>query len=264
MSLDNEKEIHQFHNRLQELADRSYSNSCYTFTEFCGLPELSEYYKLQNNLQFAGTKIFGGYEDAERVIIRFGNPDDLGYEQDFPISCLKVSPLIAKFSDNLTHRDFLGALMNQGMRRSTIGDIKVCDNSAYIFCMENIADYIIEHLDKIKHTSVKCTLINIYDQAMYEQVLAELDSEIPDSKTIQVMSMRADAVISKVYNLSRNDSLNLFKAQKVYINGRLAENNAQQVKLSDVINVRGFGKCKIASSPSETRKGKLAMTIHIW
>lgn len=264
MSLDNEKEIQQFHNRLMELANRSYNSSCYTFTEFCGMPELAEYYKLEKELHFAGVKIYGGYETADRCIIRFGSEEEFGYSQNFPIQCVQASPLIEKFADDLTHRDFLGALMNLGINRNTIGDIKVCGNRAYIFCLENISEYIIENLNRIKHTTVKCDLIDIYDSVAYEKMLGDFGVDNPDSKTIQVMSLRADAVISKVYNLSRSASIDLFRAQNVFINGRLAENNAQSVKVGDTINVRGFGKCKIASDPSQTRKGKLAITILIW
>ena len=56
----------------------------------------------------------------------------LGYEEDFPISCLCVRPAARKFADELTHRDFLGALMNLGIDRSVLGDIIVKDNDAFV------------------------------------------------------------------------------------------------------------------------------------
>ena len=79
-----------------------------------------------------------------------------------------------------------------------------------------------------------------------------------------VSSLRADGMISKVYNLSRNESLELFQSQKVFINGKLSENNSQQVKNGDVINARGYGKFKIGSEPKETRKGKISISAYIW
>lgn len=264
MSLDNEKDIQNFRNRLSELADRSYSQSCYTFSDFLGLSEMTEYYKSEQTLSYAHVEMFGGYEESERCILRLGNPAELGYEQPYPIGCVRVTPVLAKFADKLTHRDYLGALMNLGIKRETLGDIKVSTDCAYIFCLEKVAEYICENLNKIRHTSVNATYIDIYEESGYGEMLADFADDEPVSKQIQVMSMRADAVISKVYNLSRSDALSLFRSQKVFINGRLSENNAQTVRTGDIINARGMGKCKIASQPSETRKGKLAITMHIW
>lgn len=52
---------------------------------------------------------------------------------------------------------------------------------------------------------------------------AEVPREEPLTQVIQVASPRVDAVISKVYNKSRSDCLELFRAGKVYVNGRLCE-----------------------------------------
>ena len=52
-------------------------------------------------------------------------------------------------------------------------------------------------------------------------------------RVVQVQSLRADAVLAKVYNLSREKSLELFRAGKVYVNGRLCENNSRQLKSGD-------------------------------
>lgn len=50
----------------------------------------------------------GGYELAERKII-FYKPVGVGEEYPAPISLLSVQPLMKKFSEELTHRDYLGA-----------------------------------------------------------------------------------------------------------------------------------------------------------
>ena len=41
-------------------------------------------------------------------------PEALSYEQDYPIACVKIQPLNRKFSEDLTHRDYLGAILNLG------------------------------------------------------------------------------------------------------------------------------------------------------
>ena len=68
----------------------------------------------------------------------------------FPICTMKVSAVSDKFSDDLNHRDFLGALMNLGIERrwwatywSPNPLILAKHNNAYIFCVDTVADYIL-------------------------------------------------------------------------------------------------------------------------
>ena len=125
--------------RITELAEKAYQNNIYTFSSFLGMSELSDFYAMQRELSFVPQTVFGGYEGAERCIIRFGSEELFGYPEEFPVVCLKIRPLMQKFADDLGHRDFLGALMNLGIDRSTIGDIKVGEKEGYLFCLDTIA-----------------------------------------------------------------------------------------------------------------------------
>lgn len=242
-------------NRLRDLADRSYKQDTFTFSNFLSLGELSSYFSIERELSYAFPSLFGGYEGAERMLVRFGNPDTLGYELEAPIVCIHIAPLMEKFADNLSHRDFLGALMNLGIERNVLGDIKAGDKHAYIFCLESMAEYICENLDKVRHTNVRCSIITNP---------SDLPKEEPEGITIQVNSERADAVISKVFNLSRSESLDLFREGKVFINGRMCENNSKPISSGDTISARGYGKLKISSDPTLTRKGKLSINIDVF
>ncbi len=71
-------------NRLKDLADRSYQNGQYTFTNFLTIGEITEFYEHKNELWFAFPFVYGGYEGAERRMIRFGNKENIGYEKDLP------------------------------------------------------------------------------------------------------------------------------------------------------------------------------------
>ena len=177
--MENEKELQQLKNRFRDLADKAFGQNMFTFTGFLGLNEQDTFWQVERELRFAGVFLNGGYDGADRVMIRFGNPEELGYEVPFPIVCIHIRPLVAKFADKLSHRDFLGALMNLGIERSTIGDIRVGDKEAYLFCQESIAEYICENLGQIKHTHVKCEVTDKF---------AELVEEEPETKTIQVSS----------------------------------------------------------------------------
>ena len=255
MTQENEKELQQLKNRFRDLADKSFSQSIYTFTGFLGLSELDTFHQMERELGYAGFVLNGGCEDADRKMVRFGEEGQLGYEMPFPIVCIHIRPMIAKFAEELSHRDFLGALMNLGIERSTIGDIKVGEKEAYLFCLESIAPFICENLEQIRHTHVKCTVT---------EDMAELPKEEPALVNILVQSLRIDAVIAKIYNMSREKSLDLFRAGRVYVDGRLCENNSRLLKPSETVNARGYGKFRIMGEPRETRKGKMAVEAAVY
>lgn len=72
----------------------------------------------------------GGYDNAERQMVAF-HPDALAFTWEYPIDCLKIEPKAIKFSEDLTHRDYLGALLNLGVDRNVLGDILVQKNAAW-------------------------------------------------------------------------------------------------------------------------------------
>lgn len=94
--------------------------------------------------------------------------------------------------------------------------------------------------------------------------VAEVPREKPALITVQAASMRADAVLARVYNMSREDSLVLFRSQKVFVDGRMCENNARQLKTGETVNARGFGKFCVTGEPRETRKGRMAVEIAVY
>lgn len=253
---DTEKEIKQLQKRFLELAQKSYHQNIFTFSNFLGLSEQNVFRQMEDDLRFAGFTLWGGQENTDRKMVRFGLPDTLGYEEPFPIACIHMKPLMAKFADAFSHRDFLGALMNLGIERDTVGDIKVGEKEGYLFCLASIAPFICENLNKVKHTSIQCVIV---DGA------GTLQEEEPESVFIQVSSERIDAVISKVYHLSRSDSIQMFRERKVYVDGRLNENNSRMLKTGEIINVRGFGKFMYdGENKYETKKGKLCVHVKVF
>ena len=160
-----EKEDILLQKRFTELANRYYTQNMFTFTNFLSLPELDLYYRIEPQLNFAGVAVFGGSEGVDRKVIRFGNPAELGYEEEFPICCIAIEPLLEKFGEHLSHRDYLGALMNLGIERENLGDIYIKGKTGYVFCLNQIAPYIMENLSQVRHTHVKLRILEI-DEAI--------------------------------------------------------------------------------------------------
>lgn len=239
-----------FTNRLKELSEKSDKNSRFTFTEFLSLDEQSTLKSLERELYFF--TLFGGADGCERVVARFGSPSDFGYEEEFPISIIKIAPKLKKFSDELSHRDFLGALMNLGIERKFLGDIIVKDNVAYVFALNKMAEYIAENLLKVKHTAISAEIVfDVPEDRLFPT----------ESISIPVSSLRLDCLIAGIYNLSRSQVVELFSAQKVFINGRLIENISHIPKEKDIISLRGFGRFIFSSVGGLSKKGRTYVTL---
>lgn len=237
--------------RFSELSSRSEMRGIYVHTDFLNLNEQS---LLLSSVKRNAT-LFGGHENAERNIAVFGNSEEFGYEFTPPVKCVKAEPLNKKFSDELTHRDFLGALMNLGIKRETIGDIIINENTSFIFCLEAVADYLCDNLTKVKHTTVKCSLC---------EELPENAEKEPEEHIVHAASERLDAITGAVYNLSRSESALLITSKKVYVNSKLCENTSYTLKSGDIVSARGFGRYIYSEKAGETKKGRLKAKVLIY
>ena len=118
--------------RLLELSKIAYQRGIVTFSDFLNLNELNILHTIPKDELHTTYVTFGGYDYSERQMVAF-LPDALCYDYDYPISVIKVSPLQKKFSDKLSHRDYLGAILNLGIERCKMGDILVDENYAILF-----------------------------------------------------------------------------------------------------------------------------------
>lgn len=208
-----------------------------------------------------GYLTYGGYEDAERRMICFfpENTYHVPVLEDFPLSCVIVSPANKRYCDTLSHRDYLGTLMNLGIERDQIGDILVKKEEnavhelyhSYIFCKKDKVPLLSE-ITRIKHTTV--TVSEVLPQDFHWK---------PSFKEItgSISSLRLDAVIAVITRQSRSRCISLIQENQVYINGRLCTENAKKLKDGDILSVRGVGKYVLQEPDSISRKGRYHITI---
>ena len=248
MMNDKDRDI-QFIKRCTELAERADRSFAYTYTSFHSMQTAMLSYKVTGEEKI---KLWGGADGCERVIVRFGDPQEIREDEDFPISVIFVTPTQLKFAEMLTHRDYLGAILNLGIERDVTGDIFVRDDGAYVFALSEMADYIAANLDRVKHTSVRCSIV--------DEVPADCLPKLTE-EAVTVSSPRLDAVIAKVWHLSRGDAKDLFDAEKVSINGRICKNPEATPSENSSISVRGYGRFEYAGEECETKKGKVRVAI---
>ena len=110
-----------FLKRIRELANLSWQRDIVTFSDFLNLNEQNIVSSLKHQFPQIVMETSGGYENAERQMVAF-HPDALAFTWDYPIDCLRIEPKALKFSEELSHRDYLGALLNLGVDRSALSN----------------------------------------------------------------------------------------------------------------------------------------------
>ena len=241
--------------RFDELFRRYNSQGVYLFTNFLDLAALSTLQRVLPRLPRAPYTLFGGIDGCERKMLRLGSEDECGYEEPFPIACVRIAPASAKFAEKLTHRDFLGALMNLGFERELLGDIIVREEGAYLFCVERIAPYISQSLIQVRRTTVRCSQM----QDLPQGDLFRLERQV-----VQLASVRADALIAHVYKLPRSDAQALFSQGRVFVDGRECHDTGYTPKTGEILSVRGFGRMRYAGVYSLSKKGKRNTAVELF
>lgn len=242
---------------FEDLSKTAFNKGFPTYSGFLTLYEQSLLSDFAGNgsLRKLPSKYFfvGGYDYAERKMACFY--DDI-IPTFHPYAVLLAKAENSKFADKLTHRDYLGALMNLGIERDVLGDmIKLSEQSAYIICKKSIADFIIDNYHTVKHTVVACR--NIPEDELENLTI------IPDFEEItgSVSSFRLDCILALAFRKSRTQICDLIKSGNVFVNSRLVESSSYVLKQGETVSARGFGKFIFASEGGTSKKGKLYVTL---
>lgn len=258
--MNTEKEILFFQKRLLESANLAYQKGIVVYTDFLGLAEQDLFFRNLHQFPPVSYSCYGGKEEAERYCICFdGSMDSFSLRktvaaepQNFPIICIRITPSAFKFSEVLTHRDYLGAILHLGIARTKIGDIYVKEKEAYVFCIASIADFLCRELITVKHTAVHTEIV-LPEADLLKNVFKEISGT--------VASMRLDAFLPLAFQSSRSSLVSYIEGGKTYINGRLATKSGEILVPGDIVSVRGMGRFQITDINQRTRKGRISVTI---
>lgn len=215
-----------------------------TSTFFLTPSQIEEAKSILKNVSY---NIAGGYEDAERNIIIFG---DESY-QNF----IKVIRIETSGGETLNHRSVLGSLLGLGIKREILGDIIVKENICDIIIMQEMEEYIINNFQKVGNFKIKIKKI------AFDEMIIPIDEK--NILTVTSASLRADGIISTAFGISREKSSILFDIEKVQINYMPCRNSSKQIKEGDIISVRGFGRITINEIVGETKKGRMRLKIEV-
>lgn len=253
--MNDEKKNQFFIRHMMDLADRAYQGNYPVFTDFLTTSE----YMLLSSMQAQNSKVktayWGGHKDCDHVMAGFFPKDwtDTGYDT-FPVVCIRVAPLNIRFAQFLEHRDYLGAILNLGMERSKIGDIRICDRTAYVFCKEEFASFVVENFITVKQTQITCEILLSAEEIPPQQYLEQRHS---------VASVRLDNIVSAMTGISRSRAAELIR--QGYVTADHHQRSSVSFTCTDgmIFTIRGYGKFQLFITENAfTKKGKQRITIY--
>lgn len=233
---------------------KSYQPSFSDFIPISTLMQFISFLELQKEYFSLEYIIFGGFDDAERVIIGFF-PDYADPDISlFPIEILEVS-YNTKYSKSLTHRDFLGSVIGLGIDRTKIGDIINNNDNWFLFLHSDISNYVSYNLEKVGSTKV-----NSFVHEFKNIDNLNFNLKLEEAKVITA-SLRIDAVLSSSFNLSRSKITNYIKSKKVFLNFVECDSTSKIIKQDDIITIRGLGRIKIGDIMGNTKKERIILQV---
>lgn len=188
---------------------------------------------------------YGIFPNSDRRIIAFNN-----YYENYPIKLLRIE-CNTKFM-KLNHKDYLGAIMSLGIKRNKLGELIVANNCAFVAVHDDIVDFILQNLLRIKNLYCKCTII-------------EKNEEVPtvkyEEKNIITASTRIDCIVASLCNISRSKSGDMVEQGKILVNYIEITNKNYIVRENCKITIRGFGKYEINKTYGTTKSGRLKLNV---
>ena len=198
--------------------------------------------------------LFGGVPGAERQVVAYVpdyyEPETFLTGLDGPIAALRVT--YSEY-DTLNHRDFLGSLMGQGIKREVLGDIFPGTNSCDVLVLREMVDYLAQNLTHVGGAKVETTEIPLSEVHVPEQKVKQINDT--------VASLRLDSVMASGFQLGRSKASAYITAGKTEVNHITVEKPDALVAEGDIISARGLGKIRISQIRGQTKKGRMALTL---
>ncbi|HHZ20353.1 MAG TPA: photosystem II S4 domain protein [Firmicutes bacterium] len=193
---------------------------------------------------------YGGYRGAERqrlvVVPSFYLTESIEPALEF----LRIRPVNAS---ELTHRDVLGALTGLGLRREKLGDILITPEEAQAIVAREVADVIFGQLSRVGNTQVQVGTMDPEELAVPPERVKEIKSTVP--------SLRLDAVAGLGYGVSRTRMVREIKSERLKVNWQIVRDPDHQVKVGDVLSMRGRGRVIVREITGQSKKGRIGIIL---
>ena len=200
---------------------------------FLGFLDLSERAYAEEYLRRAHAenyRFFGGFPEAERTVLGVF-PDYMEpLDEEFPVTGLTVK---FRRQDVLSHRDFMGSFLAQGVVRASLGDILAEEGRAVLFVKTELAPHFLSQIDKIGRVGVQIGGV--------------------------VASERLDCLVAFLAGTGREKAAQMVHAGLVSVNHRETDSVSHRVNEGDIISIRRCGRFIVDMLGPVTKKGRLSV-----
>lgn len=237
--------------KLQDLRDRRDRKNIVTHSDFLSPEEAAE---AETHFRGEGDSflLHGGFEGAEKRAAFF-LPDWMDPGSFDPGEYLAAVEVRPADRGAYTHRDYLGSLMALGVRREKFGDIVVLEDRAVVLCFPEMVRYLEQNMERISRTRAACRRVPLEEVSPPQKEVEEYTATVP--------SLRADAVLSAAFRLSRG------RAAEQIISGTFTVNHLEclkpdrQLDPGDLLGLRGHGRVRLEEVSGTSRKGRLVLRL---
>lgn len=185
--------------------------------------------------------IYSVYEDCDKKIL---------YNKNIPlVKLFKINSY-----EELIHQEIMGSLYSLSIDKSMIGDIIIEGGEYYFYIIDKMSSFVLDNLFMIGNKHVSIEEVNIDVMSNFKKKYEVYNIIVP--------SLRIDAVISKIINTSRSNSVDLIKNKCVILNYLLLKDGSVYLKENDVFSIRRYGKYKFSRVIKNTKKDNMIIEYY--
>lgn len=165
------------------------------------------------------------------------------------VVCIRGSGFV-----NLGHRDYMGAILGLGIKRTMLGDIVLKgEHECEVFCTEAACRVIAEQLRSIGRDTVRISSRAVLPGERIERRYEEL--------AVTVASMRLDCLVRELAKVSREAAQKLIVSGAVELDYVVESEPDTRVAAGSTVSVRGTGKFTVAEQLGTTRKDRIRVKV---
>ncbi len=197
----------------------------------------------------------GAFDETRNTFFAGLLQENPSLAEEIPLCALSVKG--SGFA-SLTHRDYMGGILSLGIERDVIGDIVVRGGTeenpaaeAVVFAAEKICAYLEESLTQIGRDAVTT-----------KRILHPAGEALPrryEAVSVTVSSPRLDGIVKAITGMSREDAAEFVRRGLAELNYHPAQVD-KTVCPGDTLSLRGYGKYRIDTTDTETRRGRIRVT----
>lgn len=227
------------------------------YTDFLDMYQVSLVKSFMKKIDFENYILYGGFENSERnVLIIYPDKYNLNMIEKNYSKIIKVirTTLNDEEKGKYSHRNYLGGIVKLGMKREKVGDILVSDDGADILVKEETAETLKQELGTLtRFENARIEIVELENVREQEIKLEELSIIVP--------SLRLDNFVSDLAKTSRSKAAQIIDSERVFINGQNETKASKQIKLGDVITIRGKGRFVVKEFSGTTRSGRTVVKV---